>query len=164
MAVMLGAGPAAQAQPLTNAQIEAKALRYAWTRAETRAALRVEARARIESTQRAGVVAFARRQIGKPYVWGATGPRGYDCSGLMLAAYRSVGITIPRTTFALLAGLRSPRRLQPGDLVFGIPHHVAMYVGHRQVIHAPEPGRRIEVASSAWHTGYAARTVFGPAR
>jgi cell wall-associated NlpC family hydrolase len=164
LAVVLAGGPAAQAQPLSNAQIEAKALRQAWTRAETREALAAEARARVERTLRAGVVAFARRQIGKPYVWGATGPRGFDCSGLMLAAYRSVGIRIPRTTFALLAGLRSPRHLQPGDLVFGIPHHVAMYVGHGQVIHAPEPGRRVELASTAWHTGYAARTVFGPTR
>jgi cell wall-associated NlpC family hydrolase len=114
----------------------------------------------VQRTQRAAVVAFARRQVGKPYVWGATGPRGYDCSGLMLAAYRSVGRTIPRTTWALLAGLRAPRRLQPGDLVFGLPHHVAMYIGHGQVIHAPAPGRRVEIAPARWHRGYASRTVF----
>jgi cell wall-associated NlpC family hydrolase len=116
--------------------------------------------AELQRSQRAQVVAFARRQIGKPYVWGATGPRAYDCSGLMLAAYRSVGRRIPRTTSALLAGLRRPRHLRPGDLVFGIPHHVAMYIGHGRVIHSPAPGRRVEIASARWHRGYASRTVF----
>jgi cell wall-associated NlpC family hydrolase len=130
--------------------------------AETRSEARAEAMAKAQRTQRDGVIAFARRQIGKPYVWGATGPRSFDCSGLMLAAYRSVGRKIPRTTSALLARLRPPRRLQPGDLVFGLPHHVAMYIGHGQVIHAPEPGRRVELASVRWHRGYASRTVFRP--
>ncbi|MEA2365787.1 MAG: hypothetical protein QOE69_1075 [Thermoleophilaceae bacterium] len=120
----------------------------------------VEARAEAQRTQRDGVVAFARRQIGKPYVWGATGPRGFDCSGLMLAAYRSVGRKIPRTTTAQLAGLRRPRDLRRGDLVFGLPHHVAMYIGHGQVIHAPAPGRRVEIAKVGWHRRYATRTVF----
>ena len=124
----------------------------------------IERPALTQTQARAGVVAFARRQLGKPYVWGATGPRSYDCSGLMLAAYRSVGRTIPRTTSGQLAGLRTPRHLRRGDLVFGISHHVAMYIGHGQVIHAPEPGRRVEIASSAWHTRYAERTVFRPAR
>ena len=124
----------------------------------------IERPALTQSQTRAGVVAFVRRQIGKPYVWGATGPRSYDCSGLMLAAYRSVGRTIPRTTSAQLAGLSTPRHLKPGDLVFGISHHVAMYIGHGKVIHAPAPGRRVEIASSAWHTGYATRTVFSSAR
>ena len=117
-------------------------------------------RAETQRSQRQEVVAFVRRQLGKPYVWGATGPRGFDCSGLMLAAYRSVGRTIPRTTSALLARLRPPRELRPGDLVFGLPHHVAMYIGHGQVIHAPAPGRRVEVASVRWHKRYATRTVF----
>ena len=121
---------------------------------------RAEARAKLQSSQRDAVVAFARRQIGKPYVWGATGPRGYDCSGLMLAAYRSVGREIPRNTSALLAGLRPPLRVRRGDLLFGLSHHVAMYIGHGQVIHAPAPGRRIEVAPARWHRGYAVRTVF----
>jgi cell wall-associated NlpC family hydrolase len=117
-------------------------------------------RAEAQRSQRDAVVAFVRRQVGKPYVWGATGPRGFDCSGLMLAAYRSVGRTIPRTTTALLAGLRAPRRLRRGDLVFGLPHHVAMYIGNGQVIHAPAPGRRVEVASLRWHKRYATRSAF----
>jgi cell wall-associated NlpC family hydrolase len=119
-------------------------------------------RTEAQRSQRDRVVAFVRRQVGKPYVWGATGPRSFDCSGLMLAAYRSVGRTIPRTTSALLAGLRPPRHLRRGDLVFGLPHHVAMYIGQGQVIHAPAPGRRVEIASVRWHRGYASRTVFRP--
>jgi peptidoglycan DL-endopeptidase CwlO len=129
--------------------------------APARAADAIIERPELTETQvRDGVVAFARRQIGKPYVWGATGPRSYDCSGLMVAAYRSVGRIIPGNTSAELAGLRSPRHLRRGDLVFGIPHHVAMYIGHGQVIHAPEPGRRVEIAPLAWHRRYAIRTVF----
>jgi cell wall-associated NlpC family hydrolase len=138
-----GGPPAEAAEPPRQGQIEGK---------------------RAELTQRAAVVAFARRQVGKPYVWGGTGPRSYDCSGLMLAAYRSVGRAIPRTTSALLAGLRPPRKLRRGDLVFGEPHHVAMYIGNGRVIHAPEPGRRVEIATAGWHRGYAARTVFTPRR
>jgi cell wall-associated NlpC family hydrolase len=124
----------------------------------------VDSKASVERSQRAAAVDFARRQLGKPYVWGATGPRGFDCSGLMLAAYRSVGRKIPRTTWAQLAGLRRPGKLRPGDLVFGSSHHVAMYIGRGKVIHAPAPGRRVQIASSGWHTGYATRSVFRSAR
>ena len=110
--------------------------------------------------QRDAVVAFARAQLRKPYVWGATGPRSYDCSGLILAAYRSIGRKVPRTTFGQLARLRTPGRIERGDLVFGIPGHVAMYIGHGRVIHAPAPGRRVQIAPAGWHMRHASRTVF----
>ncbi|GGU83492.1 glycoside hydrolase [Streptomyces albospinus] len=96
-------------------------------------------------------LAFARAQIGKPYVWGATGPSSYDCSGLTQAAYRAAGIDLPRTTWDQVnAGTRvSTSDLQPGDLVFFFSDisHVGMYIGGGKMIHAPHPGASVRVES-----------------
>lgn len=95
-------------------------------------------------------VAFARSQLGTPYLWGGDGPTegGFDCSGLTQAAYRAAGITIPRVAQDQYdAGPRLPKsaQLMPGDLLFfgAGPHHithVAIYAGHGQAIDAPRPG------------------------
>ncbi|MFE9039563.1 NlpC/P60 family protein [Streptomyces sp. NPDC007818] len=95
-------------------------------------------------------LSFARAQLGKPYVWGATGPSGYDCSGLTQAAWRAAGVSLPRTTYTQInAGRRVSRsELAPGDLVFfysGISH-VGLYIGGGQMIHAPRPGTPIRIA------------------
>lgn len=93
------------------------------------------------------VIAYARRQIGKPYIWGGTGPVGYDCSGIVYAAYKAAGVTIPRTTFEQWPfGVRIPAgQEQSGDLVFfssgpgngpGRPGHVALVIGGGQAIEA----------------------------
>jgi cell wall-associated NlpC family hydrolase len=90
----------------------------------------------------ARAVAFALRQRGKPYRWGAQGPGAYDCSGLTWAAWRAAGVTIPRTAAGQLAGLRRVRgRLRPGDLVIYRTNgpsrrHVAMVVGHSRMVEA----------------------------
>ncbi|MFC1417089.1 C40 family peptidase [Streptacidiphilus cavernicola] len=102
------------------------------------------------SGRAAAAVAFAEAQIGKPYVWGATGPGSFDCSGLTQAAWRAAGVSLPRTTYQQInAGKRvSASRLQPGDLVFyysGITH-VAIYVGGGRIVHAPHPGAAVEYA------------------
>lgn len=99
---------------------------------------------------RAGAaVAFAKAQIGKPYVYGGTGPSGYDCSGLTGAAWASAGVSLPRTSQAQYGGRHvSKGELQPGDLVFyysGISH-VGMYVGGGQIVHASRPGKPIGYA------------------
>ena len=98
----------------------------------------------------AQAIAYARRQLGKPYVWGGTGPYGFDCSGLVYAAYRSAGVILPRTTEAEWAGLRHITRaqLQPGDLIeyagsdgtVSDPGHVVMYLGGGMVIQAYATG------------------------
>ncbi|MBM7169678.1 C40 family peptidase [Streptomyces sp. G44] len=98
----------------------------------------------------AAAVSYAYKAIGSPYVWGATGPNAFDCSGLTQAAYRSAGVSLPRTTYAqIAAGKRIPRSaLRPGDLVFfysGISH-VGMYVGNGQMIHAPNPSAPVRLA------------------
>lgn len=94
-------------------------------------------------------LAFARSQLGKPYRFGAVGPSAYDCSGLVLAAWRSVGVSLPRTSQQQYAsGHRIAKSsLRPGDLVFFYgqrPDHVAMYVGNGMVIHAPRPGKVVQ--------------------
>lgn len=98
----------------------------------------------------AAAVSYAYAKLGSPYVWGATGPNAFDCSGLVQAAYRSAGISLPRTTYAQIdAGRRVSRsELQPGDLVFfysGISH-VGIYVGGGQMIHAPNPSAPVRLA------------------
>ncbi|MFE7753793.1 NlpC/P60 family protein [Streptomyces sp. NPDC057418] len=97
------------------------------------------------------VLAFARAQIGKPYVWGATGPASYDCSGLTQAAWRAADVTLPRTTWDQVeVGTRvATADLQPGDLVFFYDDisHVGVYKGDGMMIHAPKPGTNVREES-----------------
>jgi cell wall-associated NlpC family hydrolase len=102
------------------------------------------------------VIAYARAQIGKPYVWGGTGPDGYDCSGLVMMAYRSAGIDIPRTSEEQWPwGPRvPPGHEQPGDLVFfpgadgtvTSPGHVGLVIGRGLMIEAYATGFPIRIA------------------
>ncbi|MFD4237866.1 NlpC/P60 family protein [Streptomyces sp. NPDC058542] len=97
------------------------------------------------------VLAFARAQIGKPYVWGASGPSSYDCSGLTQAAWREAGVTLPRTTWDQVeVGTRvATSDLKPGDLVFFYDDisHVGIYKGDGMMIHAPKPGANVREES-----------------
>ncbi|GEB56686.1 C40 family peptidase [Streptomyces gardneri] len=99
------------------------------------------------SSRASAAVIAARSAIGKPYVWGATGPSGFDCSGLMVWSYRQAGISLPRTSQGQRhAGRQVPlSQAQPGDLVTyrGDASHVGIYAGNGQVIHAPYPGARV---------------------
>lgn len=96
-------------------------------------------------------IAFARAQIGKPYVWGATGPDSYDCSGLTQAAWKAAGVTLPRVTYDQVnAGTTVPvSQAQPGDLVFFYDDisHVGLYIGDGMMIHAPKPGAYVREES-----------------
>lgn len=97
------------------------------------------------------VLAFARDQIGKPYVWGATGPSSYDCSGLTQAAWKAAGVDLPRTTWDQVeVGTRvATADLKPGDLVFFYDDisHVGIYKGDGMMIHAPKPGANVREES-----------------
>jgi cell wall-associated NlpC family hydrolase len=102
------------------------------------------------NSRAAAAVSYAYQKLGSPYVWGATGPDAFDCSGLVQAAFRSAGISLPRTTYAQIdAGRRVTRsELAPGDLVFfysGISH-VGIYVGDGMMIHAPNPSAPVRIA------------------
>jgi cell wall-associated NlpC family hydrolase len=110
-------------------------------------------------------VAFAYAQLGKPYVWGATGPGAYDCSGLVQAAWASAGVALPRTTYAQYAALPHVpmSAIQPGDLIFfDSLGHVGIYVGNNTIIDAPQSGENVELISlsSPWY----ASTLVGAAR
>jgi cell wall-associated NlpC family hydrolase len=105
---------------------------------------------RAPTARAAQAVGFAYGALGSPYVWGATGPDSFDCSGLTQAAWRAAGVSLPRTTYTQInAGQRIARsELAPGDLVFfysGISH-VGLYVGGGQMIHAPHPGAPVRIA------------------
>ncbi|WP_066907071.1 C40 family peptidase [Millisia brevis] len=99
------------------------------------------------------VLQAALTQLGKPYVWGATGPDGFDCSGLMQWAYAQVGKQIPRTSQAQAAGgiPVSQADLQPGDIVVFYPGqtHVGMYAGNGNIVHASTFGVPVKVQSMA---------------
>ncbi|GAA3768918.1 C40 family peptidase [Streptomyces chiangmaiensis] len=108
------------------------------------------AAAHAPNTRAAAALSYAYGKLGSPYVWGATGPDAFDCSGLVQAAYRSAGVSLPRTTYAQIgAGRRVSRsELLPGDLVFfysGVSH-VGIYVGNGQMIHAPNPSAPVRLA------------------
>jgi cell wall-associated NlpC family hydrolase len=102
-------------------------------------------------------VSYAQAQIGKPYLWGGTGPDAFDCSGLMLMAYRSAGVDIPRTSQAQWAGLPHvpADQVVPGDLVFfagsdgtpTAPGHVGLVIGKNTMIEAYATGTPIRVST-----------------
>jgi peptidoglycan DL-endopeptidase CwlO len=104
----------------------------------------------------AAAIAFAEEQLGKPYQWGGTGPDSYDCSGLVMMAYRAAGIDIPRTSQEQWVwGPRvSASQVQPGDLVFFVgadgtwtaPGHVGIVIGGGLMIEAYATGFPIRIA------------------
>ena len=119
-------------------------------------------------SQADAAVQFATDQVGRCwYVWGAAGPCsvGFDCSGLMMAAWASAGVTIPRDTYEQYAALpHIPlSSIQPGDLLYydGLGH-VAMYVGGGMIVDAPVPGRTVE--EIPMNTSWYVQTFDGAAR
>lgn len=103
------------------------------------------------ATRAETAVAFARAQIGKPYVWGAAGPGSYDGPGLAQAAWKTAGVSLPRTTRpqAEAGTLVSLADVRPGDLIFFYDEitHVGMYVGDGVMVHAPAPGTLVREES-----------------
>lgn len=103
------------------------------------------------ATKAAKVIDFAEAQIGKPYVWGATGPDSYDCSGLTQDAWKAAGISLPRTTWdqVKVGTTVQTADAKPGDLVFFYDDisHVGIYTGDGKMIHAPKPGANVRVES-----------------
>lgn len=95
----------------------------------------------------ARAVEIALAQQGDPYVWAAAGPDAFDCSGLIVYAYGQLGIGLPHYTGALWeAGPHvSQSELRPGDLVWTSSHHVGIYVGNGQMVHAPNSGDVVSV-------------------
>lgn len=95
------------------------------------------------------VIAFALSQLGKPYVWGAAGPRAYDCSGLVMTAFSKVGIRLPHYTGSIIGIGREISRgaLQRGDIIFPSRKHIAIYLGNNKMVHAPQTGDVVKVST-----------------
>lgn len=104
-------------------------------------------------------IAYAMAQLGKPYVWGATGPNAFDCSGLVQAAFRSAGIQLPRTTKTIISRGTPVSRsaMQRGDLIWTSSGHIGIYLGGNKMIHAPTSGDVVKI-STVW-AFYAARRL-----
>lgn len=109
--------------------------------------------AAVPASQRASAAfAAAQSKIGTPYVYGASGPNSFDCSGLTSWAFAQAGVGIPRTSQSQAnAGTRiySQSALKQGDLVifYGDLHHVGFYAGNGQVLHAPRSGANVRYES-----------------
>ena len=142
-----------------NNSIEAAKIKVADLQAQQEAA-NMPNRGQSSATGNA-IVDYAYGFIGTPYVYGATGPNAFDCSGFTSYVFRNAaGIEISRTTYSQI-GVGTPvsyGELQPGDLVFtyGLDH-VGIYVGGGQYIHAPQPGQSVKVSPVT--SFYAARRV-----
>lgn len=99
------------------------------------------------------IAARALAMSGKPYRYGGSSPRGFDCSGLVHFAHQEAGLSVPRTAeLQFRHSQRVPRSaLQPGDLVFfriaGKVSHVGLYAGDGRFVHAPSSGKHVEVTT-----------------
>jgi hypothetical protein len=106
-------------------------------------------------------IQFALGEVGKPYVWGATGPETYDCSGLIMRAFQSAGINLPRVSRQqFYSGGHVPvAQAQPGDLLFyatdpsdpATIHHVVLYMGDGSMVEAPYSGEQVRVQPVPWN-------------
>jgi cell wall-associated NlpC family hydrolase len=118
---------------------------------------------------RAGLGRTARSFLGLQYLWGGLSGFGLDCSGLTWLDYRVHGIRIPRDALPQSRHGRRPARLAVGDLLFyardGLVHHVTMYLGHGDMIHAPGTGEPVQItafAAEPLHSEYAGARRYLP--
>jgi cell wall-associated NlpC family hydrolase len=108
---------------------------------------------------------YAYAQLCKPYVYGASGPNSFDCSGLTMMAWRAAGVSLPRTTYSQYDATSrvAYADLQPGDLVFFNSNgHMGMYAGGGKMIHAPRTGKTVEVVDIT--SGYYRSAFYGAGR
>ena len=115
------------------------------------------------TAQAAAALEFAKSQVGKPYVWGATGPDSWDCSSLLQASYRAAGVTIPRVSRDQYnsGGHLPVRDMQPGDFLFYAHdtsdpttiYHVMMYLGDGKMVEAPNRNFPVRVQPVSWEFG-----------
>lgn len=131
------------------AQQQAQPTQQASSQAATTQTAKPQASTQSNSSTAQTVVSAAQSQIGKPYVWGATGPNAYDCSGLVQYAYSQAGKNVGRTTYQQAgAGQHiSVSQAQAGDILMWGNYHDAIYVGNNQYVHAPQPGQNVTQAS-----------------
>ena len=135
--------------PTQNNTAAKPAQQQASSQAATTQTAKPQASTQSNSSTAQTVVSAAQSQIGKPYVWGATGPNAYDCSGLVQYAYSQAGKNVGRTTYQQAgAGQHiSVSQAQAGDILMWGDYHDAIYVGNNQYVHAPQPGQNVTQAS-----------------
>jgi cell wall-associated NlpC family hydrolase len=146
---------------------KARSGKLALARAKQIAAIRAKAKAKAALRKRFGTLVLQRAaaQKGKPYRYGATGPRAFDCSGLITYVMKGVGVKLPRTSSAMARKAKrvSKASKQPGDLIFFTSgsrvYHVAVYAGGGKIWHSPKPGRSVtkdKIWTSSYRVGRAA--------
>jgi peptidoglycan DL-endopeptidase CwlO len=142
---------ATKATAKTNAESQAATKPTAKTNTEGRAATKTSqdsTRSSAGSSKGAKALAYAKAQLGEPYARSGAGPSSWDCSGLTMMAWGSVGVSLPHSSRQQFSRGQPVAKsaLQSGDLVFFYSdiHHVGLYAGNGQVIHAPRPGKSVE--------------------
>lgn len=126
-------------------------------RSSERSTLSASAPASNATGNTAELISFLKAQLGKAYVLGGTGPSSYDCSGLTQAAFRSIGVTLPRTSQdQSTVGTAIPvSQVQVGDLVFwggvGSAHHVAVYIGDGKYLDAANPSKGVVIQEMSYY-------------
>lgn len=144
---------AAEAKAAADAKAQATAAAASAARA-SRSSARVDISVGVGSSHAAAAISAVKSALGSPYVYGATGPDSFDCSGLMQWAYAKAGVSLPRTSEEqAYAGTNIGTDIanaQPGDLIvyFSDMHHIGMYVGGGQIIHAPHTGAVVHYESA----------------
>ncbi|MFF8840693.1 NlpC/P60 family protein [Streptomyces sp. NPDC015130] len=149
-------GKLREAQRLLNTLSAKERARIAEGEARAdRASARVDLGNEASASQRAAAAfAAAKSRVGMPYIWGASGPTSFDCSGLTSWAFRQADVSLPRTSQAQAAvGTRidSLSALRPGDLIIMRTDlsHVGFYAGNGQILHSPKPGAQVRYESIA---------------
>jgi cell wall-associated NlpC family hydrolase len=137
---------AAEEEAAEQAALEA---RQAAAEEESRSSERTESSDEPASGKGQTALNHAMAQLGDPYVWGGTGPDGWDCSGLTQAAWAAAGVSLPRSSYQQIGvGTRvSWDNVRPGDLMFFYSpiSHVGMYAGNGQMVHAVKPGTPVSL-------------------
>ncbi|GII01951.1 C40 family peptidase [Planobispora takensis] len=144
---------AAQAKTDSATAAQVKAIVGAEASAKVKVTM---SRAARQKSRAAKAVATAKKKVGAPYRWGASGPGAFDCSGLVQYSWRSAGVKLPRVTYSQYRAVRkkvSWRDLRPGDLMFFRGKgHVGMYVGKGRMVHSPSSGKTVRIVSlKGWY-------------
>jgi cell wall-associated NlpC family hydrolase len=139
----------ASAQTATAAKVATATVTTTATTASTKAVKKKLSKAALQQSKARRAISTAKKHIGDPYRWGATGPHAFDCSGLVKYAWRKAGVKLPRTTYSMRKAVKKKVRwghFKIGDLIFTSGGgHVGMYVGHGKMIHSPHSGARVRI-------------------